>query len=50
MLGVEHKSLNLGLNGFAEIGYVFGRQLEYQYLLPDQSLPSTMMVRLGLSY
>jgi hypothetical protein len=50
MLGVEHKSLNLGLNGFAEIGYVFGRQLEYQYLPPDQNLPSTMMVRLGVSY
>ena len=50
MLGVEHKSLNLGLNGFAEIGYVFGRQLQYEFNLPDQNLPSTMMVRLGLSY
>jgi hypothetical protein len=50
MLGVEHKSLDLGLNGFAEIGYVFGRQLQYQYLLPDQTLPTTMMVRVGVSY
>jgi len=50
MLGVEHKSLNLSLNGFAEIGYVFGRQLEYQNFLPDQNLPSTLMARIGLSY
>jgi hypothetical protein len=50
MLGIEHKSLNLGLNGFAEIGYVFGRQLEYQRFLPDQNLPTTMMARLGVSY
>lgn len=50
MLGVERKSLDLGLNGYAEIGYVFGRQLQYQYVTPDQNLPSTMMVRFGLSY
>jgi hypothetical protein len=50
MLGIEHKSLNLSLNGFAEIGYVFGRQLQYEKNLPDQNLPSTMMARLGLSY
>jgi hypothetical protein len=50
MLGIEHKSLNLSLNGFAEIGYVFGRQLQYQKNLPDQNLPSTMMARIGLSY
>jgi Domain of unknown function (DUF6268) len=49
MLGVEHKSLNLSLNGFAEIGYVFDRQLQYQ-TGPDQNLPGTMMVRAGLSY
>lgn len=49
MLGVESKSLNLSLNGFAEVGYVFGRQLEFQ-TGPDQNLPSTMMARLGLSY
>jgi hypothetical protein len=50
MLGIEHKSLDLSLNGFAEIGYVFGRQLEYQHFLPDQILPSTMMARVGVSY
>jgi len=50
MLGIEHKSLNLSLNGFAEIGYVFGRQLQYQKNLPDQNLPSTMMARIGVSY
>ena len=49
MLGLEHKSLNLGLNGYAEVGYVFGRQLQYQ-TGPDQNLPTTMMARLGLSY
>jgi hypothetical protein len=49
MLGIEHKSLCLGVNGFAEIGYVFGRQLQYQ-TGPDQNLPTTMMARLGLSY
>ena len=50
MLGIEHKSLNLSLNGFAEIGFVFGRQLEYQHFLPNQNLPDTMMARIGLSY
>jgi hypothetical protein len=50
MIGIEHKSLNLSLNGFAEIGYVFGRQVQYQKNLPDQNLPSTMMARIGLSY
>ena len=50
MLGIEHKSLNLGLNGFAEIGFVFGRQLEYEKFLPDKNLPATMMARIGLSY
>jgi len=50
MLGIEHKSLDLGLNGFAEIGYVFGRTLEYKFFLPNQNLSSTMMVRMGLSY
>ena len=47
MLGIEHKSLNLGLNGFAEIGFVFGRQFEYEHLLPDKNLPATMMARIG---
>ncbi len=50
MLGIEHKSLNLSLNGFAEIGFVFGRQLEYQHFLPNQNLPDTLMARFGLSY
>jgi hypothetical protein len=50
MLGIEQKSLNLGLNGFAEFGYVFNRQLEYRYFFPDQNLPNTVMVRAGLSY
>jgi hypothetical protein len=50
MLGLEHKSLNLGLNGRAEIGYVFGRQFQYATNIADQDVPSTMMARLGLSY
>lgn len=50
MLGIEHKSLNLGLNGRAEIGYVFGRQFEYEKNIADQDLQATMMARLGLSY
>jgi hypothetical protein len=50
MLGIERKSLDLGWNGFAEIGFVFGRQLEYEHALPDQNLPTTLMARLGLSY
>ncbi len=44
MLGMEHKSLDLGLNGFAGIRLCVRRQLQYQYVLPDQNLPSTMMV------
>jgi hypothetical protein len=50
MLGIEHKSMNLSLNGRAEIGYVFGRKLEYQSALAQQDLPGTLMARLGASY
>ena len=49
MMGIQHKSLVLGLNSDAELGYVFGRQLQYQ-VGADQKLPSTLEARLGLSY
>lgn len=49
MMGIQHKSLVLGLNSDAELGYVFGRQLQYQTGI-DQNLPSTLMARLGVSY
>jgi hypothetical protein len=50
ILGVERKSTELGLSGRAEIGYVFGRQLEYRDTLPAEDLPDTMMARVGLWY
>ncbi len=50
MMGIEHKSKVLGLNGNAELGYVFGRQLQFQTATPTQNLPSTLMARLGVSY
>ena len=49
MMGIQHKSLVLGMNSDAELGYVFGRQLQYQ-VGADQTLPTTLMARLGVSY
>jgi hypothetical protein len=49
MMGIQRKSMVLGLNSDAELGYVFGRQLQYQ-VGADQNIPSTLMARLSLSY
>lgn len=49
MLGVERRRLG-GLDCQLEIGYVFGRTLEYRSQASDIDLDGTVMVRGGLTY
>lgn len=49
MLGVERKWTD-GRNWLVEAGYVFSRRLEYTSHLGDTDLPSTALVRLGLTF
>jgi hypothetical protein len=49
MLGVERKAL-FGLASRLEVGYVFGRKIEFQSDLPDVLPSDTVMVRGGLTY
>ncbi len=44
MLGLDRRVL-VGLNGTVEIGYVFGRKLEYETSMPDYDPKSTLMLR-----
>jgi hypothetical protein len=50
LLGVERRSTCGGLGGMAEVGYIFGRHLEYASSTPSYDPPDTVMVRLGLIY
>lgn len=49
MLGYERKWTS-GRNWLVEAGYVFSRRLEYTSQLGDTDLPSTALVRLGLTF
>lgn len=49
MLGYERKWTS-GRSWLAEAGYVFSRTLEYTSKLEDTDLPSTALVRLGLTF
>lgn len=49
MLGIERK-VNLRIGGYFEVGYVFGRELEYLSGPPPISPPGTVLVRGGLVY
>ncbi|HEX4000535.1 MAG TPA: hypothetical protein VHX65_18445 [Pirellulales bacterium] len=50
LLGVERRSTCGGLGGLAEVGYVFGRRLEYAGAPGTYDPPDTVMARLGLIY
>ena len=50
LLGVERRSTCGGLGGFAEVGFIFGRHLEYASSTPSYDPPDTLLVRLGLIY
>jgi hypothetical protein len=47
--GIEWSSPR-GLNGFAEVGYVFKRDLLYVEMNSELSLSDTWMVRAGFSF
>ena len=49
VLGCERKIIG-GLSRRFEIGYVFGRELEFDSATPDISLDDTLFVRAGISY
>jgi len=49
LLGLERKALG-GLDGRLEIGYVFGRELQFAGGAPDIEPEDTVMVRAGLTY
>ena len=49
MLGLERKAVE-GLDAQFEIGYVFGRKLEFESGAPDVEPRSTVMLRGGLTY
>jgi len=49
ILGVERRDLG-GLDGHVEVGYVFGRTLEYRSRDADIDLNPTVMLRAGLIY
>lgn len=49
ILGLERKALG-GLDGRLEIGYVFGRKIEFHTPTPDVEPEDTVMVRAGLTY
>jgi len=49
ILGYERK-IRGGLSRRFEVGYVFGRELEFDSATPDVSLDDTLMLRAGLTY
>lgn len=49
LLGLERKAPG-GLGSLIEIGYVFGRSVEYQSGLPDFHPDPTLLVRIGTTY
>ncbi len=49
MLGIERK-INGGLNRHVEVGYVFGRELEFAIATPDVRLDDSLFIRGGLTY
>ena len=49
IFGVERKVIG-GLDGRLEIGYVFGRKIEYAGTTPDFEPTNTVMLRGGLTY
>ena len=49
MLGVERKAI-AGVTGHVEVGYLFGRKLEYRSGTPDFRPDDTVMLRSGWSY
>jgi hypothetical protein len=49
MIGYERKWTS-GRNWLIEAGYVFSRRLEYTSQLGDTDLPSTALVRLGVTF
>jgi len=49
MLGTERKRTG-GLSGVVEMGYVFGRKLEYDRFSPDVKPADTLLIRGGLIY
>jgi len=49
ILGTERKRTG-GLSGVVEMGYVFGRKLEYDRFSPDLKPADTLLIRGGLTY
>jgi len=49
LMGWEHKVCD-GFGSHFEIGYVFGRNIEYESATPDFEPDSTLMVRAGVTY
>jgi hypothetical protein len=49
LAGYERKIIG-GLNRRFEIGYVFGRELEFESATPDVTLDDTLFLRAGVSY
>ena len=48
-MGYERKVAG-GLTRRFEVGYVFGREVEYDSATPDASLDDTLFLRTGLTY
>lgn len=49
LVGYERKIIG-GLSRRFEVGYVFGREVEYESATPDVDLDDTLFVRTGLTY
>jgi hypothetical protein len=49
LAGYERKIIG-GLNRRFEVGYVFGRELEFESATPDVTLDDTLFLRAGVSY
>ncbi len=49
LLGYERK-ITGGLSRRLEVGYVFGRELEFESATPDVSLDDTLVLRAGVTY
>jgi hypothetical protein len=49
MLGAERKAIG-GLTNRLEVGYVFGRSVEYKSATPDYDPGSTLLLRTSLTY
>lgn len=49
VLGIERKT-DCGLGGHAEIGYVFGREIEFERDITEFQPSDTVLLRVGVSY